>query len=145
MTTDETPKFEQTLQGLLALLQSQPRDGAVTNATLVDWLLPLFEDARDEYHALAAENAEQIATVADEIDDADADGPDEGSRQVVAALAGMLSMAMQRAGWMSDQMAPTDKCPKDLAEEFGKVQMFVQAWINGADLSPAEPLAGGDQ
>lgn len=140
------PKFEQTMKGLLSLIQSLPRDGAVTNAVLVDWLLPLFEDARDEYHSLASENSDQIASVAEEVEAASAgDGPDEQSRQVVLALAGILSMSLQRMGWMDKNMVVTSKCPKDLADEFSKVQTFVQAWMNGVEIPVEEPAAGGEQ
>lgn len=130
----ETPKFEQTMQGLLAMLQSLPRDGAVTNATLVDWLLPLFEDARDEYHSLASENSEQIAELTDAVDEIDAGNTptiDAGTRNVVLSLVALLATAYQRAGWLNaDATTLTPGCPKDLSEAFENAQTMVRTWAS---------------
>lgn len=148
-TADATaPRFEQTMQGLLSMLQSMPRDEAVTNGFLMDWLLPLFEDARDEYHSLATENSDQIAVLAEEVDEvadnaSEAPRPvDEGTRQVVIAAVGLAAVAYQRAGWMDKDLKITSKCPKDLAEEYTKVQKFVQAWASGVDVAAISDATG---
>lgn len=132
---EESPKFEQTMKGLLDLLTSLPRDGAVTHAMLRDWVLPLFEDARDEYHALAADNADEIVSVAEAVAEATPSVPDESTRQIVMALAGLVALVMQRARWMDDKLVVTALCPKDLAEEYTKVQTLAQAWAAGIDVA----------
>lgn len=134
----EMPRFEQTMQGLLSMLQALPRDTPVTNGMLVDWVLPLFEDAREEYHALSSENLDQIAALADDVaavDDDKEDGAiDEGARRVVIAAVGLAALAYKRSGWLDDSLKITSKCPKDLAEEYDRVQKFVQAWASGVDI-----------
>ena len=131
-TTTTAPKFEQTMQGMLALIQSLPRDAAITNGFLLDWLLPLFEDARDEYHALSTENADQIAVLSDEVDAIDPDGApriDAGTRNVILSLVALLATAYQRAGWLGpDASTLTPMCPKELAEAFENAQTMVKSW-----------------
>lgn len=133
-----TPRFEQTMQGLLAMLQALPRDIPVTNGMLVDWVLPLFEDARDEYHALTSDNLEQISSLADDVASIEQDrepaGVDEGARRVVIAAIGLAAMAYKRSGWLDDDFKTTSKCPKDLADEYARVQKFVEAWMSGVDI-----------
>lgn len=134
---DAPPRFEQTMQGLLDLLKALPRDGAVTVSMLTDWLLPLFEDARDEYHALAESAVDQVTDVIDELDESTA-AIDTGTRQVVFAAVGLAIMAYKRAGWIDDksgQMELTARCPKDLSDEYAKVQSLVQLWASGTDIT----------
>lgn len=135
------PRFEQTMQAVIGVLNGLPRDGVVTNGFLMDWLLPLFEEARDEYYSMATENADQIAVLSDEVSEvADniADEPreiDEGTRQVITAAVGLAAVAYQRAGWMDAELKITSKCPKDLSDEYTKLQKFVQAWASGVDVA----------
>lgn len=132
------------MQGMLALLQALPRDTAVTNGTLLDWLLPLFEDARDEYHALATDNSDQIEAVVLGLESARAEAADDATRQVVVAAVGLAALAYQRSGWMNKDLGFTMGCPKDMAEEFTKVQVMVQAWSNANAAADAAAAADDD-
>lgn len=138
----DAPRFEQNMQGLLSMLQAMPRDAPVTVSTLIDWVLPLFDDARDEYHALTAETIDQMTELAEDVavldeqvgEQKNSPEIDEGARRVVVAAIGLAALAYKRAGWLGDDLKTNSKCPKDLAEEYERVQKFVQAWASGVDI-----------
>lgn len=138
------PKFEQTMAGLVALLRSTPGDEPVKNSMLLDWVLPLLEDARDEVHSLVSEVTDQLDAVVDGMDDANDDSAanEAAARQVVVALVGFASLVLQRANWMGKDMNLLPTCPPDLVGEFTKVKMLVQTWgglgdEDGDDAQPA--------
>jgi hypothetical protein len=134
-------KFEKNLGGLVAQLAGRSGTEPVQVTTLRDWLLPLIEDLRDEYHEMHADTLAMFDAMDDEEDD-DRDEVIEQSRVVVTSLVGLITLTFRRVGWSDANGDVTASCPPELALELARLKELVTDWA--ARVAPGEGDGGDD-
>lgn len=134
-------KFEKNLGGLVAQLAGKPGAEPVQVTTLRDWLLPLIEDLRDEYHEMHADALAMMS--ADAEDDDDRDDIIDQSRVVVTSLVGLVTLTFRRVGWADENGNVTPSCPPELAMELARLKELVTEWAARVATDEDDAAEGG--